>query len=82
MTYPLQTFGWQTFKRMGASLTINRAYHMLLALYTLLQLSFFFMIITVSLWLDNLFNGVAADVALAPTLYKVTAFLILFVSYL
>ncbi|KAF7784583.1 hypothetical protein Agabi119p4_748 [Agaricus bisporus var. burnettii] len=54
-------FGWQTFKRVGASRTINRMYKLVLMLSITIQLSFFFVAVTVSLWLDRLFNNVIGD---------------------
>ncbi|KAK0198499.1 hypothetical protein F5146DRAFT_1019831 [Armillaria mellea] len=61
----IKLFGWQTFKRVGASMTMNRVYKLL---------SFFFMGATISLWIDNLFNGVAAQVAWYVAFYKATSF--------
>lgn len=61
-------------------MTINRVYKLVLVLSINLQISFFFMAITVSLWLDNLFNGVAAEVAWYVTLYKAVSFGTLVVS--
>ena len=71
-----QLFGWQTFKRVGASLTINRIYKLVLFLSIVLQLSFFFTGVTVSLWLDNLINGVAAQVVWYVAFYKAMAFIV------
>jgi len=67
----VKLFGWQTFKRVGASLTINRVYKLVLTLSIVLQLSLFFMGATVSLFLDQLFNGWAGRLAWHPELYKV-----------
>jgi hypothetical protein len=67
----VKSFGWQTFKRVGASLTINRVYKLVLLLSIVLQLSLFFMGATVSLFLDQLFNGWAGQLAWYSTLYKV-----------
>jgi len=50
-------FGWQTFKRVGASITISRVYKLVLVLSIVIQLSLFFMVIAISLWLDQLCNG-------------------------
>ena len=38
----IKTFGWQTFKRIGASLEINRIYMLVLIFSIGLQLAFFF----------------------------------------
>lgn len=70
----IKLFGWQTFKRVGASLTINRMYKLVLVMSITLQLSMFFMGITVGLWIDNLINGVASKQATFIALYKATAF--------
>lgn len=50
-------FGWQTFKRVGASIAISRVYKLVLMLSIVIQMSLFFMVIAISLWLDQLFNG-------------------------
>ncbi|KAF9030874.1 hypothetical protein BDZ89DRAFT_647470 [Hymenopellis radicata] len=68
----------KTFKRLGASLTIHRIYELILAFSIILQLSLFFMLVTVSLWIESLFNGVASEVAQFPTLYKAAAFITVF----
>lgn len=70
----IKLFGWQTFKRVGASMTMNHIYKLVLLLSITLQLSFFFMGATISLWIDNLFNGVAAQVAWYVAFYKATSF--------
>jgi hypothetical protein len=76
----LQLYGWQTFKRVGASLTINRIYKIVLTLSITIQLSLFFMIVTVSLWIDQLMNSSIGDQATFTTLYKATSFVTLAVS--
>ncbi|KAH9486641.1 hypothetical protein JR316_0000706 [Psilocybe cubensis] len=73
----IKLFGWQTFKRVGASLTINRIYKLVLILSITIQLSLFFMIVTVSLWVDQLLNSVIGDFATSLKLYKVTSFITL-----
>jgi hypothetical protein len=77
--FSLQLFGWQTFKRIGASLSINRCYKIVLTLSITIQLSLFFMFISVSLWLDQLFNGLIRQSASFPVLNKVTSFVTLVV---
>ncbi|KAJ7770883.1 hypothetical protein DFH07DRAFT_805539 [Mycena maculata] len=67
----VKLFGWQTFKRVGASLTINRVYKLVLVLSITLQLSLFFMGVTVTLFLDQLFNGWAGHLAWYSEVYKV-----------
>jgi len=80
----IKLFGWQTFKRVGASLTINRVYKIVLTLSITIQLSLFFMVVTVALWIDQLFNGQIAQLAKLATLYKFmfTATLVLLVPWL
>jgi hypothetical protein len=73
----VKLFGWQTFKRVGASLTINRIYMFVLSLSIAIQLSLFFMVVTVSLWVDQLFNSAIGDVVDFNILYKVTSFITL-----
>ncbi|KAF9015474.1 hypothetical protein BDQ17DRAFT_1295304 [Cyathus striatus] len=73
----VKLFGWQTFKRVGASLTINRIYMFVLSLSIAIQLSLFFMAVTVSLWVDQLFNSAIGDVVDFNILYKVTSFITL-----
>ncbi|EGO28413.1 hypothetical protein SERLADRAFT_413323 [Serpula lacrymans var. lacrymans S7.9] len=50
-------YGWQTFKRVGASITISRVYKIVLTLSIVIQLSLFFMVVSVALWIDQLWNG-------------------------
>jgi hypothetical protein len=50
-------FGWQTFKRVGASIAISRVYKLVLMLSIVIQMSLFFMVVAISLWLDQLCNG-------------------------
>lgn len=68
-----ELFGWQTFKRVGASLVINRIYRLVLVLSTVIQLSFFFMVTTVSLWIDRLVNSPIGDLADFRKLYLATS---------
>ncbi|KAJ7785881.1 hypothetical protein B0H16DRAFT_1670180 [Mycena metata] len=67
----VKLFGWQTFKRVGASLTINRVYKLVLVLSITLQVSMFFMAVTVSLFLDQLFNGYIGRLAWYSMVYKI-----------
>ncbi|KAK7468581.1 hypothetical protein VKT23_003085 [Stygiomarasmius scandens] len=73
-----KAFGWLTFKRVGASLTINRVYKLVLVLSIVLQLSLFFMGATVGLWIDNLFNGVAATHGHHVVFYRAISFVAFF----
>jgi hypothetical protein len=74
----VKLYGWQTFKRVGASLVINRLYKLLLTLSIVIQLSFFFMVVTIGLWLDQLWNGRIAHLAVLAYVYK-PVFLVVFV---
>ncbi|KDQ20440.1 hypothetical protein BOTBODRAFT_26445 [Botryobasidium botryosum FD-172 SS1] len=55
----LRAFGWQTFKRIGASLQISRIYKIVLILSITLQLSIFFIVVSMALWIDQLYSGPA-----------------------
>lgn len=59
---------------------MNRIYKLVLTLSILIQLSLFFMVVTVSLWLDQLLNSVIGDQILFLTLYKVASIVTLIVS--
>jgi len=80
----VKLFGWQTFKRVGASLTINRIYKIVLVLSIVIQLGLFFMLVTVSLWIDQLWNSPIGDLTNLRVIYKVIAIatLILLVPWL
>jgi len=67
----VKLFEWQTFKNIGASLTINRIYKLVLLFSIVLQLGLFFMAATVSLFLDQLINGWAVHLAWYRLLYQV-----------
>lgn len=69
----IKLFGWQTYKRVGASREIKRIYKIVLIMLITLQLSLFFMIVTVSLWIDQLFNSLIGDFADFAKLYKATS---------
>ncbi|KAH9982718.1 hypothetical protein BGW80DRAFT_1161076 [Lactifluus volemus] len=56
----VKLFGWQTFKRVGASRTINRIYKLVLILSTVIQLTLFFVVTTAAIWIDQLYNGAIA----------------------
>jgi hypothetical protein len=66
----IKLFGWQTFKRVGASRTINRVYKLVLTLSTVIQLSLFFVVTAVTLWLDQLYNGAIAVMATQSSVYQ------------
>lgn len=66
----IKLFGWQTFKRVGASRTINRIYKLVLTLSVVIQLSLFFVVAAVALWLDQLFHGAIAIMATQSNTYQ------------
>ncbi|CUA72470.1 Cation channel sperm-associated protein 2 [Rhizoctonia solani] len=66
----LKTFGWLTFKRVGASLEINRIYRVVLCLAIVLQLSLYFMVVSMALWIQELYVGPAAKETARAPLYK------------
>lgn len=53
----LKSFGWQTFKKIGASFVINHCYRLVLGFSIVVQLSVFFIGANIALWLDQLYNG-------------------------
>lgn len=66
----MKLFGWQTFKRIGASLTINRVYKLVLIQSIAIQLALFFMVASAGLWIDQLYNGAVGRLASLDKLYK------------
>jgi len=80
----IKSFGWQTFKRVGASRTINKIYKLVLTLSIVLQLSFFFVVTAVALWLDELYHGSIAILASQSMVYQImlTVILVLLVPWL
>ncbi|KAH9912239.1 uncharacterized protein BXZ73DRAFT_107524 [Epithele typhae] len=66
----MKTFGWQTFKRVGASRTINRVYNSVLVLSIVIQLSLFFIGASAALWLDQVSNGNIGRLTGDPMLFK------------
>jgi len=80
----IKLFGWQTFKRVGASRTINRIYKLVLTLSTVIQLSLFFVVTAVVIWLDQLYNGAIAVMASQSNLYHamVTVVITLIIPWL
>ncbi|EJD04260.1 uncharacterized protein FOMMEDRAFT_133567 [Fomitiporia mediterranea MF3/22] len=79
-----KAFGWQTFKRVGASRTINRIYKLVLTLSIAIQLSLFFIVVSIALWIDSLCNGAVGRLSTNPTLLKglMVAVIVLLVPWL
>jgi len=67
----MKCFGWQTFKRVGASRSINRMYTVVLLLSISIQLTLFFIAVTAGIWIDQLYNGAVGHLATNSTLFKV-----------
>jgi hypothetical protein len=74
-------FGWQTFKRVGASRSINRIYKLVLTLSIVIQLSLFFVVLAVALWLDQLYHGAIAIMATQSDVYQAFLMIIIVVGY-
>lgn len=66
----VKAFGWQTFKRVGASRTINFVYKIVLILSIAIQLSLFFVVASMALWIDQLYNGAVGHLAKNQLLFK------------
>jgi hypothetical protein len=66
----LKVFGWQTYKRMGASHSVNRLYMTILSLSIVIQLSLYFMAVTLVVWLDQLSHGDIAKLSTSKTIYR------------
>ncbi|OBZ79913.1 hypothetical protein A0H81_00460 [Grifola frondosa] len=66
----LKSFGWQTFKRVGASRTINRVYNEVLMLSIAIQLALYFIAVAAGVWLDQIYNGSIGHLTTEPTLFK------------
>ncbi|KDN51542.1 hypothetical protein RSAG8_00087, partial [Rhizoctonia solani AG-8 WAC10335] len=67
----IKTFGWLTFKRVGASLEINRIYRVVLCLAIVLQLSLYFMVVSMALWIQELYVG-PAELYVGPAAKQTT----------
>ncbi|KAI0651545.1 hypothetical protein C8Q79DRAFT_933948 [Trametes meyenii] len=66
----MKSFGWQTFKRVGASRVINRVYNLVLMLSIAIQLSLFFVGASAALWIDQVYNGNIGRLTMQPTAFK------------
>ncbi|KAG8885494.1 hypothetical protein FRB97_000818 [Tulasnella sp. 331] len=53
----IKVFGWATFRRVGASREVNNIYRVVLVMAIMLQLSLFFILASVALWIDQLHSG-------------------------
>ncbi|KAI0374485.1 hypothetical protein BV20DRAFT_936156 [Pilatotrama ljubarskyi] len=66
----MKSFGWQTFKRVGASRVINRVYNLVLMLSIAIQLALFFVGASAALWIDQVYNGNIGRLTMKPTFFK------------
>jgi hypothetical protein len=66
----VRVFGWQTFKRVGASLVVNRVYKLVLLLAIFVQVTFFFVVAIAGLWMYILYNSNLANWSASTTLFK------------
>ena len=66
---------------MGASRTINRIYKLVLTLSVVIQLSLFFVVAAVALWLDQLFHGAIAVMATQSSTYQALLMVAIIVCY-
>ncbi|CAE6512441.1 unnamed protein product [Rhizoctonia solani] len=65
-----RVYGWQTFKRIGASRVMNRTYRLVLAFSIHLQCAVYFFVTSSVLWVDELLNGSIACFAEHQAIYK------------
>ena len=73
----IESFGWQTFKRVGASRTINRIYNVVLLLSISIQVALFFIAVTAGLWIDQLINGYIGAHTVHATAFKIVDIVVL-----
>ncbi|KAI0336143.1 hypothetical protein GY45DRAFT_1316219 [Cubamyces sp. BRFM 1775] len=66
----VKSFGWQTFKRVGASRVINRVYNLVLMLSIAIQLALFFVGASAALWLDQVYHGNIGRLTKDPIFFK------------
>jgi hypothetical protein len=69
-----------TFKRIGASVEINRQYTVVLFLSIAIQLGLFFIVASIGLWIDQLYNGTIGRLASQSMVYKAGLVVVLLVS--
>jgi hypothetical protein len=77
----VKQFGWQTFKRVGASLSVNHMYKLVLGLSVVLQLSLFFIISSMALWIEQLCNGPARFITQHLLVYEILYLIIIIVRF-
>ncbi|KAG8802811.1 hypothetical protein FRC16_008627 [Serendipita sp. 398] len=72
-----RSFAWSTFKRIGASILIERLYRMALTHLLFLQITLYFVVVSVVLWIDQLSFGAIASKAPKKSLYLLLSFIAL-----
>lgn len=65
---------------MGADLRINRVYKLVLCMSIILQLSLFFIVTSMALWIDQLYNGFVGVFARHGNIYRITDLVTFLVS--
>ena len=68
----IRTYNWATFKRIGANRKVSKAYKMVLTFSVALQLSLFFIVVSLALWIDQLCNGAIGQFAILMNVYRGT----------
>ncbi|CAL1696285.1 unnamed protein product [Somion occarium] len=77
----VKLFGWQTFKRVGASLIIRRIYNAVLVLSIIIQLSAFFIVVSGGLWLDQVINGNIAKLTTNAAGFKAVVIIVILLLF-
>lgn len=77
----VKQFGWQTFKRVGASLSVNHMYKLVLGLSVVLQLSVFFIVSSMVLWIEQISKGPASLIEEHALAYEIMYLIIIIVRY-
>lgn len=77
----VKQFGWQTFKRVGASLSVNHMYKLVLGLSVVLQLSVFFIVSSMVLWIEQISKGPASLIEEHALAYEIMYLVIIIVRY-
>jgi len=74
----VKVFGWATFRRIGADRKINRIYTVVLLMSIFLQLSLFFIVTSMALWIDQLCFGSIGIFSTHTAVYKALDIVIFF----
>ncbi|KZP00718.1 hypothetical protein CALVIDRAFT_475642 [Calocera viscosa TUFC12733] len=76
----VKLFGWQTFKRIGASIQMHRYYRLALLLSVSIQLSTVFLIAFMALWIDQLWNGAIGHFTHSKVAFKAVFILLIILT--